>query len=196
MTVFAADEGTKFGTWGDPTSQLLYRDVMPVFLSGVDTSYRVFDLGGANGLLRHFIPHALTVDIDPTKAPDVVADCLKWKPKWFPRPSLAVLRYVLHYLTDTQATKLFNHLATWADRVLVIQFVTDPEHLAAKTHNSVNEVKWFRSEPELLALLGEWKVLDRKRLDFTVDAEFYRRRLLHPNPISHPEGVVALYLTR
>ena len=80
-TIFARDQGQGFGQWPDPTSRLMYHDVMPVLLSEVDSSRGVIDLGGANGLIREFVDsEVLTVDIDPTKGPDVVADARTWVP--------------------------------------------------------------------------------------------------------------------
>jgi hypothetical protein len=189
MTTFAIDQGEAFGRWPDPTSRLIYHDVMPALLNGIDTRGRVADYGGANGLLKAFVPGAVSIDIDASKAPDVVADITTHQGDY----DLIVIRYVLHYLTDDQVTGLFRHLASFhRGRILLIQFVNDDK--AAKLANSVNETKVFRTEAELLALLGPWRVIDRKRLDYEVTARFYRERLHHPNPTPHQEGVVALRL--
>lgn len=187
------DQGTRFGTWTDETSRLLYRDAMPALLNGVDTSGSVLDLGGGNGLLRQFIPHALTVDSDASKNPDILADITEF----YCECDLAVLRYVLHYMSDKKLVKLFADLRdSDAKRVLVIQFVNDD--LEAKLANSVNELKWFRSELDLRVLISAcgWVVTKRKRLEYRVEAEFYRNRLNHPNPTAHDEAVVSLLLER
>jgi len=189
MTTFPVDQGRAFGTWPDATARLMYHDAIPALLNGVDTSGAVADYGGANGLLKAFIPHAVSVDIDPTKGPDVVDDIATHVGAY----DLVVIRFVLHYLTDAEVKALFAHLATFhRGRVLVIQFVNDD--MAGKLANSVNETKHFRTEAGLMDLLGHWLVRDRKRLDYTVSAQFYRERLAHPNPTPHEEGMVALYL--
>lgn len=191
MTRFPVDQGTQFGTWPDDTSRFMYHDVMPELLAGVNTTGSVCDLGGGNGLLRRWIPQARTVDVDPSKEPDVVCEALEYQGTH----DLVVMRYLLHYLDDAQVRALFTRLAQWhAGRVLVVQFVNDD--LEAKRANSMNEdVRYFRTEAQLLALLEPWQVQRRTRVDYQVQAEFYRNRLQHPNPTSHAEAVVSLLLT-
>jgi hypothetical protein len=54
---------------------------------------------------------------------------------------------------------------------------------------------WFRTPAELEALVvGPWRIRDRKRVDFTVRAEFYANRLGNPNGREHGEAVLGLVL--
>ena len=192
------DQGIRFGTWSDSTSRLLYHDIMPVLLNGIDTSGRVGDLGGGNGLLREWFTKLVTIDNDVTKQPDIVDDILTHVGTY----DLIVLRYVLHYLTDEQVSALLEPLCSYLNGpFLVIQFVND--NVFDKQRNSVNEVKFFRTEYQLLRLLAptpstttSWRVLDRKRVDYRVQAEFYRNRLGNPGGYAHDEAVVGLLLTQ
>lgn len=183
------DAGVAFGTWEDETSRLIYRDAMPALLVGTDTSGLTLDLGGGNGLSRQWFANVVTVDSDPDKLPDVVADILTFAPN----PGIydrVLLRYVLHYLTDAQVRELMAHLASWhRGELTVIQFVNDD--LEAKYGNSVNETKHFRTEGQLLALLDPWVPAHRVAVSYEVTADFYRNRLAHPNPTAHAETVVA-----
>lgn len=196
-TTFAKDQGKDFGRWADPTSRLMYRDVMPVMLNGVDLSGPTIDLGGANGLLREFIPDPiLTVDIDPTKEPDVVGDARTWTPgaAW-EHPRLVVLRYVLHYLNDADALDLFAHLHEWhRGTLLVIQFANSRTQLPAKWASSRGEQVWFRTPEEFPALFGPWVCRDRKQVDYTVRREFYLNRLNNPDGVEHGESVIGWVL--
>src|SRR5690606_29386581 len=106
------------------------------------------DLGGGNGLSREWFDQVTTVDIDPTKAPDVEADILTYTPPV--PPTRVLMRYVLHYLTDSQVIDLLDHIAGYCGELVVIQFVNDD--LAAKQANSVNETKVFRTETHLRSL--------------------------------------------
>lgn len=185
------DAGTSFGTWTDPTSRLIYHDAMPALLSGTPRGGRVLDLGGANGLSRNWFTDVTTVDSDPSKQPDIVADVLDWAPDT--SYDRVLLRYVLHYLRDDQVTALMQHLRTWHHgEVTLVQFVN--ADLAAKRANSVNEVKHFRTEEHLRALLPPWWVHRRIAVEYDVDPEFYRQRLRHPHPTGHRETVVAYTL--
>jgi len=186
------DQGTRFGTWGDETSQLMYFGIMPVMLNGVNTTGRVGDLGGGNGLLKRWIPDAITIDQDASKEPDIVDDVITHVGEY----DLVVIRYVLHYLTNEQVLQLFANLAAnHAGPVLLIQFVNDD--LEAKYKNSVNETKYFRREHELKSLIANTHTIKtRKAVEYTVGAEFYRNRLNHPNPTAHQETVVGYLLER
>jgi hypothetical protein len=192
MPNFEIDQGVRFGYWDNDTSRLLYRDIMPLCLNGVDTSGRVADFGGANGLLKAFIPQSISIDYDSSKNPDIVDDILVHKGDY----DLIVLRYVLHYLDDKKVSELFNHIRSFhKGRILVIQFVN--EDLESKTWNSVNEVKWFRNEKETRVLLEtDWEIMDYKSIDYFVSAQFYRDRLNHPNPKSHRESIAIYYLDK
>lgn len=181
------DKGKHFGTWPDSTSQLMYHDIMPTALSGIDTSGRVADFGGGNGLMKQWIPHAISVDYDASKGPDIHADILTHRGEY----DLIVMRYVLHYMRDEQVRELFNCIADYhKGRVLVIQFVNND--LASKLYNSVDEVKYFRSEGQLAGMIDprRWVLLSRKAVAYRVDADFYKWRLDHKAPIAHDETVV------
>jgi hypothetical protein len=73
---------------------------------------------------------------------------------------------------------------------LMIQFVNSD--MAIKNYNSVGETKYFRREQHLANLIDEakWTLLSRKAVAYHVDAEFYKWRLDHPNPMAHDETVV------
>ena len=181
------DQGTGFGIWPNQTANLMYRDVMPLALSGIDANGRVADYGGANGILKRWIPQAITVDYDVSKRPDVCADILTHVGTY----DLIVMRYVLHYLTNAQIRALLGHLATFhKGRVLIIQFVN--EDLAAKLRNSVGERKFFRTELQLQMLLtaAPWYIVSRKAVEYRVDADFYKWRLAHPDPSAHDEKIL------
>ena len=106
MTTYKIDQGTNFGTWEDTTSKLLYDDAMPAMLNGINIKGKVLDYGGANGLLKKYIPNSLSIDIDPTKKPDIVGDIKTYNPNC----DLVVMRYLLHYLNDKEVNNLFTHL--------------------------------------------------------------------------------------
>jgi hypothetical protein len=185
------DQGSNFGKWDNETARLMYSDVMPALLNGVKTGGSVVDLGGGNGLLKEWIPLAVTVDSDKTKNPDITADILEYEGNH----DLVVIRYVLHYLPDVKVKQFFNHLSGYhSGQVLVIQFVN--EDIQAKLANSVNEVKYFRTESQLLKLLSPYRVSSRKKIEYTVSPDFYRQRLGHTNPTAHEEAVVGLLLER
>ena len=74
LSMYSHDQGEKFGKWSDSVSRLMYETSTPVFLDMVDTSGRVCDMGGGNGLLKPYISNLLTVDHDPAKKPDIVDD--------------------------------------------------------------------------------------------------------------------------
>lgn len=190
------DAGTRFGTWEDETSRLIYHDAMPALLCGTDTGGRTLDLGGGNGLSRRWFTDVTTVDADADKEPDVVADITTWHPgPWYPELGYTrvLLRYVLHYLNDAAVERLMYHVASWhTGELTVIQFVNDD--LDAKYANSLNETKHFRTEAQLRALFGPWVPLHRVAVSYDVVPEFYRNRLGHPNPTGHPETVVAFNL--
>ena len=144
------------------------------------------DYGGGNGLLKQHIPHATTIDIDKSKNPDIVENILKHSKHY----DLVVLRYVLHYLTDSEVLELFDVLN--CTHVLVIQFVN--EDLKSKYYNSVNECKYFRTNRQLKALLPN-KIQTIYSKNYKVDAEFYENRLEKDwNYKAHSETLKAYYL--
>lgn len=192
------DQGLSFGTWDDPTSRLIYSDAMPALLSGTPRD-KVLDLGGGNGLLREWFPDVTTVDSDPAKKPDVVADLRTYVPtETFDR---VMLRYVLHYLTDAEVIELFGvHLPGWHHgEVTVIQFIAaDENSLRRKLANSVNETKFFRTLDHLMDLFqltGRWDLTRGIGVSYEVHPDFYRNRLGATRPTGHPETVLGLTLT-
>lgn len=190
---YQEDQGGAFGRWPNKTARLMYHDIMPVALNGIDTSGRVADLGGANGLLKEWIPQAVTVDYDESKHPDICEDINTHVGDY----DLVVLRYVLHYMPDTGVQALMKHIASYhKGPILIIQFVNDD--LAAKRANSVGEIKWFRNTENTIALLKGcgFKVASCKAVDYVVDPDFYRERLNHPNPTGHLETILAIELTQ
>lgn len=179
------DQGTAFGTWPDATSRLMYQDIMPLALSGIDTSGRVADFGGANGLLKQWIPHAVSVDYDASKNPDICESVLDHMGDY----ELVVMRYLLHYMPDSVVRTLFKRMGMWhSGRVLLIQFVN--ENVDDKIGNSLGEVKFFRTEAQLKRLLAPFGIVSRKAVEYRVEADFYRNRLQHPAPFAHDETVV------
>lgn len=179
------DQGTAFGTWPDATSRLMYQDIMPLALSGIDTSGRVADFGGANGLLKQWIPHAVSVDYDASKNPDICESVLDHMGDY----ELVVMRYLLHYMPDSVVRTLFKRMGMWHNgRVLLIQFVN--ENVDDKIRNSWGEVKFFRTEAQLKRLLTPFGIVSRKAVEYRVAADFYRNRLQHPAPFAHDETVV------
>lgn len=184
------DQGIAFGLWDDPTARLMYHDIMPLALSGIDTRGRVADYGGANGLLKQWIPHSISVDYDASKNPDICEDICAHVGDY----DLIVMRYVLHYMPDPVVRQLFRHLGMFHNgRVLVVQFVN--ENLDDKVRNSWGEVKHFRTEAQLKRLLSPFGIVSRKAVEYRVGADFYRWRLQHPAPFAHDETVVIYELT-
>lgn len=191
MTVFQADQGALFGTWSDRTSRLLYHDCMTVLLSQIQVTGPVVDLGGANGLSRQWFPDVVTVDIDPSKKPDVLADVTTFTNT----RETVFMRYLLHYLSDNDVRRMFANL--WnspARQVIVVQFVNDD--IDVKLYNSVGESKVFRNEVQLCELFPSWVIKTRTVIDYEVDPEFYRNRLGHPNPTPHRETILGLELVK
>ena len=176
------DNGVNFGLWNDETSDYLYRRSIRQILELVDIPSSVGDYGGGNGLIKLHIPHAVTIDIDSTKQPDILQDILQHTDCY----DLGILRYVLHYLNDYEVLDLFNKMNCF--KILVIQFTN--KDLKVKYHNSKNEFKYFRTQQQLEALLpqtakhifqGEYKCTN----------DFYRNRLQLENSVSHLEQLNA-----
>ena len=103
---YKEDKGQEFGTWKDSVSKFLYDSSTKDILKKIDIPKNVGDYGGGNGLLKQHIPHATTIDIDKSKNPDIVENILKHSKHY----DLVVLRYVLHYLTDSEVLELFDVL--------------------------------------------------------------------------------------
>jgi hypothetical protein len=187
------DQGTRFGTWNDPTSRLMYHDAMPALLSGVRRDGLTLDLGGGNGLATEWFDHLVTVDTDVTKDPTVVADALRYVPPQYPERVL--IRYLLHYLTDDEVRQLLRNVARYSEGpVIVIQFVNND--LASKYANSVNETRWFRTETWTRNLVESkpWRITQQIKIDYDVVPAFYANRLGAKHPTGHPETVVSWVL--
>lgn len=187
-------DGPLFGTYPDRTSQLIYRDAWPALLSGVPRTDTVLDLGGANGLSRLYFTDVTTVDSDRTSSADVLADARYYEPRrHFDR---VLLRYVLHYMSDLDVQRLLRKVASYHDGpVHVIQFVG---RTAEKAESSADrEMRWFRSEATLLALLASagYAVERRIALQYRVEPEFYLNRLGVEAP-AHEETTVSLTLQK
>lgn len=194
------DQGRSFGLWTDPTSDLMYRGAMPYLLRDLVVSPTVYDLGGANKLSQMFLPtgsHILTVDNDPAKQPDVVADILQWVPK-NPDPSATVLlRYVLHYLDDEQLQRLMAHLASWhRGNIALIQFF-NPDPVSKYDNSPDRDTKYFRAWPQTTRLLSPWRTDPNRlvnRLDYTVTPDFYLHRAGQAGKYYHRETLVGANL--
>jgi hypothetical protein len=104
--IYKEDKGIDFGKWSDNTSKLMYFDSLKDILSKINTSGTVADFGGANGILKQFIPNIITIDIDVTKEPDILDNILTHKGVY----DLIVIRFVLHYLNDYEVLQLFNNI--------------------------------------------------------------------------------------
>ncbi len=194
MKTYPIDMAGNFGLWEDPTSRFMYFECMPFIMGGVDISGRVADYGGANGLLKRFIPQAVSIDCDMTKQPDILDDILQHEGEY----DLIVIRYVLHYLTPVEQYALFRHIASFHDGyVLVIQFTNDGEDYTAKVNNSVNEDKYFLTHEDLMKLVREdFDIRAMSSQPYTVTPEFYANRLGNPNGTAHGEVVRSIYMRR
>lgn len=193
MTEYKVDAGTEFGLWDDPTSRFMYFDAMPFILTHVNTTGNVADYGGANGLLKRWIPHSISIDIDATKQPDITDDILTHQGDY----DLIVIRYVLHYLNPKQRVALFEHIASFhAGNVLVIQFTNDGEDYIHKYENSYNEDKYFLTREDLFALTKGYDIQATTGQPYTVTAEFYANRLGNPNGKPHGEVCRSILMRR
>ncbi len=185
MNIYKEDDGLKFGTWSDEVSKFMYFDSTKEILNRVRLPEDIADFGGANGLLKHFIPNIVTIDKDESKNPDITADILSYT-KYY---ELVILRYVLHYLNDYEVIQLFKTIN--AKNILIIQF--ENNDLIAKYKNSVNEFKYFRTTKQLQALLP----LDIKTIyskEYIVNKEFYINRLGQEEYMPHNEVLKGYYL--
>ncbi len=190
-TIYDEDQGTSFGKWSDPVSKFLYYDSTAAILSLIPYPFgTVGDLGGANGNLKEFLPRSVTVDIDPSKNPDIVDNILTHVGTY----DLIVIRYVLHYLKDDEVRQLFDHLATYHHGpVLVVQF-TNEANIYAKAWNSKGEgLKIFRFGEHLRDLIP-CTYHQIYNVDYMVDESFYNNRLGPGEYMRHRETLRAYYL--
>lgn len=185
--IYKEDNGTNFGKWTDSVSKLMYIDSTKEILLKIDTSGKIADYGGANGILKQFIPNIISIDIDKSKKPDIVDNVLTHKGNY----DLIILRFVLHYLNDYEILKLFKNIETYhKGKILVIQFTN--EDLKSKYYNSKNEFKYFRTKNQLEKLLPKFKNI--YSINYKCTKEFYKNRLNIENAKNHKEEINAYLL--
>jgi len=185
--IYNEDSGLEFGKWKDDISRFMYWDCMPDILENITIPQRVADYGGANGNLKSFIPHAISIDIDGSKNPDIHDDILTHSERY----ELVVIRYVLHYLTDKEVLQLFDKIN--AKEILVIQFVN--EDLMSKYVNSIRETKHFRTQTQLEGLLPDESELIYSS-EYDIDSQFYINRLGAGEYIPHSETLNAYHVRK
>jgi hypothetical protein len=180
--IYKEDNGVNFGKWTDKVSKFMYFDSTKDILSKIQIPGVVADYGGANGNLKTFIPHAISIDIDGSKQPDIIDDILTHVGNY----ELIVVRYVLHYLNDYEVLQLFK---TIKSNALIIQFTN--EDLKSKYQNSQNEFKYFRTARQLKKLLPNCKEIYSKK--YTIGSSFYKNRLNIDNAVTHKETLKAYF---
>lgn len=184
--IYKEDKGVRFGKWIDKVSKLMYYDSTKEILSKIKIPEIVADYGGANGILKEFIPNIISIDIDKSKNPDIIDNIITHKGKY----DLIIVRFVLHYLNDYQILELFNNIKKYhKGKVLIIQFTNND--LISKYENSRNEFKYFRTENQLDALLISFKKV--YVTEYEVTKEFYKNRLDIDNAKNHNEKIIAYY---
>lgn len=169
--IYSEDKGTAFGKWSDKISKLMYFESTKDILSKINTKGIIADYGGANGIIKQFIPSAISIDIDKSKKPDIVDNIITHRGKY----DLIIIRFVLHYLNDYEVLQLFKNIKSFhKGRILVIQFCND--NLKSKYQNSVNEFKYFRTQDQLESLLPKY---EKKiySIEYDIDENFYLNRL-------------------
>lgn len=181
------DQGTAFGTWGDPTSRFMYEDSLKPILELVKLEGRVGDFGGANGLLKQHVPNVRTIDSDPSKNPDIVDDILYHGDYY----DVAWCRYVMHYLNDQQVMQFVATVN--APRLIIVQFTN--EDLRAKYANSINEYKYFRTASQMRALLPD-DTVELASYSYTVGEDFYLNRLGLTHATAHAETLKVYEVVR
>lgn len=182
--IYKIDAGTKFGTWNDNISKLMYYDSTKEILDIAKPTGIVADYGGGNGLLKKFIPSSISIDIDSTKEPDIVDNIISHKGSY----DYIFMRYILHYLNDYEVFTLFENIKSFhKGKILIQQFVN--EDLKNKYFNSINEFKYFRTKNQLLALLPKGRIIYKKK--YQVTEQFYKNRLNNGNAKSHSEIIIA-----
>jgi len=185
--IYKEDNGTNFGKWSDNTSKLMYYDSVKDILSKIDTKGKIADYGGANGILKEFIPNIISVDIDASKKPDILDNILTHKGNY----ELIIIRFVLHYLNDYEILQLFENIKEYhKGKILIIQFTN--EDLKSKYFNSKNEFKYFRTKVQLEKLLPVFKHI--YAIEYNCTREFYKNRLNIYNGIEHKEEINAYLL--
>lgn len=178
--MFEVDQGVDFGKWGDATSQFMYNESLDLILPLVRLHGSVGDFGGANGILKNYHYPVTTIDVDASKAPDVVDDILTHTGEY----DIAWARYVMHYLTDQQVMQFLDNVR--APRIIIVQFVNDDLH--TKYRNSVGETKYFRTGEQMKALLPS-AAREVMSLSYHVSASFYANRLGLKDATPHGETI-------
>jgi hypothetical protein len=182
--IYKEDNGIDFGKWSDNTSKLMYFDSVKDILSKIDTKGKIADYGGANGILKQFIPNIISIDIDASKNPDIVDNILTHNGNY----DLIIIRFVLHYLNDYEVLKLFKNIEKYhKGKILIIQFTN--EDLKSKYYNSKNEFKYFRTKNQLQKLLPKFKNIYSIKYECSI--EFYKNRLNIENAKNHIEEINA-----
>jgi len=182
--IYKEDSGINFGKWNDPVSKLMYFDSTKDILSKIKIPKIVVDYGGANGILKKFIPDIISIDIDKSKNPDIIDNIITHKGKY----DLIIIRFVLHYLNDYEVLQLFENIKKYhKGKVLIIQFCNDD--LKNKYFNSKNEFKYFRTQSQLKALLPKCNKI--YSTDYICTPEFYKNRLNINNTVEHIEIINA-----
>jgi hypothetical protein len=181
---YKEDKGIKFGKWSDKISKLIYFDSVNEILSKINTNGLVADYGGANGILKQFIPNIISIDIDASKVPDIIDNIITHKGNY----NLIIIRFVLHYLNDYEVLQLFENIKSYhKGKILIIQFCNND--LKSKYKNSLNEFKYFRTENQLENLLPKFKKI--YNIEYNIDKKFYLNRLGNGNYIKHKEQLNA-----
>lgn len=182
--IYKEDKGINFGKWSDNTSKLMYFDSVKDILSKINIKGKVADYGGANGILKQFIPNIISIDIDASKNPDIIDNILTHKGIY----DLIIIRFVLHYLNDYKVLQLFDNIKKYhRGRVLIIQFTN--EDLKSKYANSKNEFKYFRTKNQLENLLPKFENI--YSIEYECTKEFYKNRLNIKKGIKHKEQINA-----
>ena len=185
--IYKEDSGVGFGQWQDNVSKFIYFESVEQILSEIELPQKVADYGGANGILKKYIPNIISIDIDESKNPDIVDNIITHKGNY----DLIVIRYVLHYLNDYEVLQLFENIKSYhKGKILIIQFCN--EDLKSKYGNSKNEFKYFRTQKQLVKLLPNCKKIYSKK--YICTKGFYKNRLGIETSIEHEEILNAYYL--
>jgi len=183
-----SDIAATFGKGEGPTSQLLYRHSFELLRGRIPSFRTVYDLGGGNGMAKAWWPTVITVDNNPAMEPDICADIREYAVP--DDAELIVLRYVAHYLSDQELTRLLERVHH--KPVLLIQFTNEnPGDKYAQTGTrgqGAEDGKTFRTWAGLVHLLEPWGFRQRLRIDYEVEPGFYVERFGKPGAyFAHPE---------
>lgn len=184
--IYKVDKGLEFGMWNDKTSKFLYHTSVKNILSKIKIPENVADYGGGNGILKKFIAHIKTIDIDKEKNPDIIDNIITHKGEY----DLIIIRFVMHYLSDNEIIELFKNIKS--KEILVIQFINEDKEI--KYENSQNEGhKYFRNKKETLQLMPKnHSIIYNQK--YTVSKDFYKNRLGLGNYKSHQEELIAIQI--